>query len=397
MYLIIYIALFAVLAGIELLQFDAAYRWGVEIVILAVILWHYFSSSSKLEDDVANKECNTEEASGASSVVLSQIFSDFSVATKSQIEGVEGEVERTKILIGTAINDLSANFEELAKLAQHQSEMISEIINRVSDDDENSVNVQEFAVETSRLMEYFIDVMINVSKDSLVVVERIDDMVDLMDETFEVLGDVSSIANQTNLLALNAAVEAARAGEAGRGFAVVAGEIRKLAQRSSNFNQQIWGRVSESQAAIKKVRDTVGQMASRDMNETLAAKDRVSGLLASITSMNDYFDAKVREVGDVGALVNVAVGNGVRALQFEDISTQSLAAAECYASRIDELVDEMAACAKLLQADNRISEDVLLALEKVHSVISKKKVEVVNSKQTTVMQESLDSGDVDLF
>ncbi len=395
MYLIIYIALFAALAGIEFLQFDAIYRWGVEIVILAVILWQYFSSS-KSEEKMADDD-HHNETPGASAVVLSRIFSDLSVATRSQIEGVESEVDRTKTLIGTAINDLSANFEELARLAQHQSEMISEIINRVSDDDENSVNVQEFAVETSRLMEYFIDVMINVSKDSLVVVERIDDMVDLMDETFEVLGDVSSIANQTNLLALNAAVEAARAGEAGRGFAVVAGEIRKLAQRSSNFNQQIWGRVSESQAAIKKVRDTVGQMASRDMNETLAAKDRVSGLLASITSMNDYFDAKVREVGDVGALVNVAVGNGVRALQFEDISTQSLAAAECYANRIDELINEMASCAELLQDDKKISEDVLLALEKVHSVISKKKVEVVNSKQTTVTQESLDSGDVDLF
>lgn len=78
-------------------------------------------------------------------------------------------------------------------------------------------------------------------------------------KTEEVLNFIHRIANQTNLLGLNAAIEAARAGEYGRGFSVVAGEVRKLAEESSESANNIREILSEFQLTIEQITKGVSQ------------------------------------------------------------------------------------------------------------------------------------------
>ncbi len=128
---------------------------------------------------------------------------------------------------------------------------------------------------------------------------------------------IQSIADQTNLLALNAAIEAARAGEAGRGFAVVAEEIRKLAEDSTKFTEEIRVIIEalkdKAQVAVnsmQKAADLVGkqtaqaQLTREKFNQIENAVNKSQTIVEQVSEHSDSIEEKNRRL--IGVIQNLS-------------------------------------------------------------------------------------------
>lgn len=111
-----------------------------------------------------------------------------------------------------------------------------------------SGSATKFAAEQGH---HVVEETMNVIRSATQVTSRASEQISSLGRNSEqigqIIGVIEEIASQTNLLALNAAIEAARAGEQGRGFAVVAGEVRRLAERTTEATKEITTMISSIQ------------------------------------------------------------------------------------------------------------------------------------------------------
>ena len=310
-----------------------------------------------------------------------------------EVDGTRQEIERTRTLVRGAVRDLQGSFDAMNRKSREQGQAVARII----DGDSSQIDVRRFADLASRQMEHMVEALDQVSGQSSATVQYIDEMTQHLEGIFGLLEDVKSIADQTNLLALNAAIEAARAGEAGRGFAVVADEVRSLSERSTTFNEQIRKLANNSKDAVAKVRDTVSQMASRDVNRSRDAKNEVSRLLGQLQAMNDSMTVAMREVSGCNEAIDRSVGEAVRSLQFEDISTQALGSAEMHLQRLMAINREAVSLQEMLSRSNGADEAVIRAIEQFGAKLRTMRDEWQKPPHKPVSQVAMDSGSVELF
>ena len=249
--------------------------------------------------------------------------------SKDEIAGliisIDGVIENlTSIIenISSHAQDTAATAQELTATAQHVSVASQEVataVNNIAKGAESQAEDTQSAAasveKADTMLSEMIEVLENLTDSTEIIDNRKDEgnkilseLIEITDKSKDISAKISevisetntstesiatasemiqSISDQTNLLALNASIEAARAGEAGKGFAVVAEEIRKLAEDSAKFANEIRVVIDELKA---KSESAVEMMKSS--NEIVAKQDE-----------------KVKETGDKFAEIAKEVEN----------------------------------------------------------------------------------------
>lgn len=303
----------------------------------------------------------------------------------SQLSEVDEEVNRVHTMLDSAVSELSSTFQTLEGLSRQQTDLLHRNTTiTTSEGEARNIGqfMRDFARQADESLQHFVDILVEISRLSVESAHHMEDMLEHMDGIFRLLENSSSLAEQTDLLALNASIEAARAGDAGRGFSVVADEVRALSRRSAEFNDAIRTKVHDTRKAISRVHDTVNRTASTDMNATIRQKDTIRHLFDHAEAMSDQLQATMETLGHLGPDIETAVGNAVRALQFEDLSRQALESARARITLGRNLCDEL----------SRTTSP-----ETLEGAVATATRDREATRHRAVSQSSMDQGSVELF
>ncbi len=268
----------------------------------------------------------------------SKAYSEMSDAARSLAEMAEAlktstNAQKSAEELAATAEELSTNAEELKSSSQQISIAIEQINKAASTqakaaESSNTVATQmrlaakgmgdraelsvEKALATQNLLtsnKTNVDTLIvNVGKSADASAESARNILELEERTRridKIVDAIVMVTVQTKMLAVNGNVEAARAGEFGRGFSVVAGDIRSLANESSENADKIKDLVKNVQTQIAKVAGDIELAGSRGRAEVERAKVSTASL-DRIARESDVVVNDIREI--TKGVVEVAAG-----------------------------------------------------------------------------------------
>lgn len=313
-----------------------------------------FSKVGHSAEEVKHLINTVKEISREASETANQIAASAEMVSKGAMEQARDAEESSKIA-----SELVSKFEEVANSAELMTQK-ADITKAASEF--GKANIDDL-LDKSRMTELNMEEINNRIKELNIMAENIG----------QITATMAQIASQTNLLSLNASIEAARAGEAGKGFMVVAEQVKKLAQQSAVFSEEIKKIVAGIQEQIILTTRTIIQTSKTLKIQT----ESVHNTRDAFNEISEAIDALYSQLLEVRN--GIGILDGFKERLHDSITNISSVAEETVASTQE--------IASLLYSQTNSSEILVQLSEDLDMLINNLNESVNRFKFTRIMSK----------
>ncbi|MBF0583051.1 MAG: hypothetical protein HQL80_02310 [Magnetococcales bacterium] len=367
---------------------------------LAVLRDALLHQQQQFDSVVKNRSANKSARPGRTEAVDAFALSQsIRAELRRELISLQEDSQQIRAAVQGAVGKLSGSFEQLRQHSAMQNELVSSLVGGLDRQGgparthkAGNITVGEFIAATDSILQSFVEHIVAVSRQSIVMMYNMDDVSDEMLQVEESLGKINAIADLTKVLGLNARIVASREGQASGAFSVVAAEVRRLAIASREVSDLISEVVVEASTHVDSAKEVVREMASKDMSFSMEAKSRVDDMMDQVNE-NDRLTARMlQQVASMAGEIRDNLSLAVLSLQFEDMVTQITQVVEkkCLVmEKFDRFFDLEGLMNDALPKKERIA--------KVQRLLQDQQQLLTTVSHKPVNQENMDEGDIELF